>query len=341
MRPLLEVRDLYLHYADRRRDVRAVDGVSFTLENRGQALGVVGESGCGKSSLALAIMRMLPANLARFEGQVLLEGQEIAHLPDNTFRRQVRWRKIALVPQGAMNAFNPVIRVGEQIIEPLLMLERGQVNRRSAQLRAWELLELVGLPAEVYQRFPHELSGGMKQRAMIASALILSPPLLLLDEPTSALDVSVQAQITNLLKRLKRELQLSIIFITHDIALASDVCESLAVMYAGELVELGSAEQVLTAPAHPYTQKLLASVPRLHAAEMPDFIPGAPPDLRQPPAGCRFHPRCPHVMERCRHEPPPICYPPGPSRAADVAEVGRSQARCWLLSPATVSSPGL
>jgi len=325
MTALLEVRDLYLYYADRGGEVRAVDGLSFTLESKGWALGIVGESGSGKSSLALAIMRMMPGNVARFEGKVFLESREIAHLPEHVFRREVRWRKIGLVPQGAMNAFNPVIRVGEQIIEPLLVpvpdRVNGQTDQRSARYRAQELLELVGLPDEVYERFPNELSGGMKQRAMIASALIMSPLLVLMDEPTSALDVSVQAQITNLLKRLKRELRLSLIFITHDIALASDVCDSLAVMYAGELVESGSAEQVLITPAHPYTQKLLASVPRLHASGMPEFIPGTPPDLRRPPAGCRFHPRCPHVMERCRRESPPNFYPqPG------------QRARCWLLN---------
>jgi oligopeptide/dipeptide ABC transporter ATP-binding protein len=317
--PLLEVRDLYLHYADRRGNVRAVDGLSFTVEGKGNALGIVGESGSGKTSLALAILRVLPANVARFEGEVLLEGKDITQLPESTFRQEVRWRGIALVPQGAMNAFNPVIRVGEQIIEPVLA--NGQIDRRSAQSRAENLLDLVGLPAEVYKRFPHELSGGMKQRVMIASALIMNPLLVLMDEPTSALDVSVQAQMTNMLKQLKRELQISIVFITHDIAVASDVCDGLAVMYAGELVELGSAEQVLTAPAHPYSQKLLASIPRLHSPEMPEFIRGAPPDLRQPPPGCRFHPRCPSVMQRCRHHPPPTFYPQPDQRA-----------QCWLLN---------
>ncbi|MDH7485363.1 MAG: ABC transporter ATP-binding protein [Anaerolineae bacterium] len=314
---LLEVRELYLHYADRLGNVHAVDGVSFALEGRGQALGIVGESGSGKTSLALAIMRMLPDNVARFEGEVFLEGRESAHLPEAALRQEIRWRKIALVPQGAMNSFNPVLRVGEQVIEPLLV--SGQADRRSARRRAEELLALVGLPGEVYDRFPHELSGGMKQRAMIASALIMSPALAILDEPTSALDVSVQAQITNLLKRLKQELRLSILFITHDIAVASDVCDCLAVMYAGELVEWGSAEQVLTTPAHPYTQKLLASVPRLRGPERPAFIPGAPPDLRQPPPGCRFHPRCAQATRRCQHEPPPIFQPrPG------------QRVRCWL-----------
>jgi oligopeptide/dipeptide ABC transporter ATP-binding protein len=316
--PLLDIRNLYLHYADRRGDVRAVDGVSLALEGKGQALGVVGESGSGKSSLALAILRILPTNVARFAGEVYLNGREIAHLPDAEFRREVRWRQIALVPQGAMNGFNPVVRVGEQIIEPALIY--GDLSRQIARQKAQELLEWVGLPANIYQRYPHELSGGMKQRAMIASALILSPALVIMDEPTSALDVSIQAQIMNLLKRLKEELGLSLLFITHDIALASDVCDRLAVVYAGELVEIGPAEQMLTSPAHPYSQKLLGSIPRLHDPQMPEFIPGAPPDLRQPPAGCRFHLRCPHVFARCRSESPPSFFPHP-----------EQQTRCWLL----------
>jgi oligopeptide/dipeptide ABC transporter ATP-binding protein len=315
---LLDVRNLYLHYADRRGAVRAVDGISFAIESGGQALGVVGESGSGKSSLATAIMRMVPSNVARFAGEIVLHGQEISRLPEAQFRRAIRWRKLALVPQGALNGFNPVIRVGEQIIEPATVY--GDLDRRRARAKAQELLELVGLSPAVYTRYPHELSGGMKQRAMIAGALILSPALVIMDEPTSALDVSIQAQIMNLLKRLKAELGLSILFITHDIALASDLCDRLAVVYAGEMVEIGSAEQMLTAPAHPYSQKLLSSIPRLHDTQMPDFIPGAPPDLRQPPPGCRFHLRCPQVFHRCKAESPPAFYPqPG------------QMARCWLV----------
>lgn len=318
MPPLLDIHNLYLYYADRRGAVRAVDGVSFTLEGGGQALGIVGESGSGKSSLAAAIMRMLPGNVARFEGDIYLGGQEISRLPEAQFRRKVRWHQIALVPQGAMNGFNPVVRVGEQIIEPATVY--GDMDRRTARQKAEELLARVGLPTEIYNRYPHELSGGMKQRAMIAAALILTPALVILDEPTSALDVSVQAQIMNLLKELKQELGLSILFITHDIALASDLCDRLAVVYAGEIVELGTAEQILTAPAHPYSQKLLASIPRLHDPQMPAFIPGSPPDLRQPPPGCRFHLRCPAVFDRCKAEWPVAFYPqPG------------QMARCWLL----------
>lgn len=316
--PLLDVRNLYLHYADPQGAVRAVDGLSLTLAPNGHALGIVGESGSGKSSLALALMRLLPTNLARYAGEIYFQGEKISGLPDLQFRREIRWRKIALVPQGALNGFNPVLRVGEQIIEPLVV--DGVLGHRMARKRAQELLELVGLTSDSYNRYPHELSGGMKQRAMIAAALIMQPPLIIMDEPTSALDVSVQAQIMNLLKRLKRELGLSIIFITHDIALASDICDSLAVVYAGELAEIGSAEQILLAPQHPYSQKLIASIPRLHDGEMPAFIPGSPPDLRQPPTGCRFHLRCPAVFDRCKVEPPPA-FTPQPGQST----------RCWLV----------
>ena len=318
MSVLLTVRNLYLHYADPLGPVHAVDGISFDLEAGGHALGLVGESGSGKSSLGAAILRMLPSNVARYEGEVLLDGRNLVSLPEAELRSQFRWKKIALVPQGALNGFNPVIRVGEQIIEPAVY--DGAIDRRTARTRACELLERVGLPADIYNRYPHELSGGMKQRAMIAAALILQPPLVIMDEPTSALDVSVQAQIMNLLKDLKQEMGISLIFITHDIALASDVCDSLAVVYAGELVEIGSAEQMLKTPAHPYSQKLLASIPRLHDQALPEFIAGAPPDLRQPPPGCRFHPRCPVVFERCKHETPPEFTP----------NLGQ-RVRCWLL----------
>ncbi|HIC89698.1 MAG TPA: ABC transporter ATP-binding protein [Anaerolineae bacterium] len=318
MTPLLDIRDLRLYYAAPRGPVRAVDGISLRLEGPGQALGLVGESGSGKTSLASALMRMLPRNVACFEGEIYLQGQEVAHLPEEAFRRTVRWQKIALVPQGAMNAFNPVLRVGEQVIEPMLTADGA--SRREAIREGEKLLERVGLPREVFRRYPHELSGGMKQRVMIAAALIMHPPLLLMDEPTSALDVSVQAQITNLLKQLKWELGLSLIFITHDIAVASDVCDMLAVIYAGEIAEQGTADQVLTPPAHPYTQKLLASVPRLHVTRPPEFIPGEPPDLSAPPSGCRFHPRCPYASERCVREQPPLFFP------HETHAV-----RCWLL----------
>jgi oligopeptide/dipeptide ABC transporter ATP-binding protein len=320
MSALLEVRDLEYFYGTSRGPVRAVDGVSFTLEGPGTAMGIVGESGCGKSSMGMAVLRVLGRSVARYAGSVKLEGRELMTLSDEEFRRQVRWTKLSMVFQGALNAFNPVVRVGEQIAEPLETLGgaewRDKAKRRA---RAEKTLELVGLPAEVYTRYPHELSGGMKQRALIAMALIMDPQVVVLDEPTSALDVSVQAQVMNLLKRLKRELGLSLIFITHDIALASDICDTVGVAYAGRLVEVGSMEQVLADPQHPYTERLLTSVPRLHESRPPEFIPGSPPDLVTPPPGCRFHPRCPYRFEPCDKEDPPP-FPAGEGHTA----------RCWL-----------
>lgn len=317
MPPLLEARDLRLHYATARGPVRALDGVSFAIQERGEAVGIVGESGSGKSTLALALMRLLPSNLALFEGQVLLDGRDLTALPLEQFRRDVRWKSIAMVFQGAMGSLNPVLRVGQQIAERPL-LERD-ASRKAVYARAEEMLELVGIPGEVVQRYPHELSGGMKQRVVIAMALMMEPRILILDEPTSALDVSVQAQVMNLLKRLKRERGLSMVFITHDIALASDICDRVLVAYAGEHVESGGIAEVLASPKHPYTRKLIASIPKLHDPRQPEFLEGLPPDLVHPPSGCRFHPRCPFVFEPCATRPPA------------AFAVGETQtARCWL-----------
>ena len=324
--PFLEVKDLQLHYATTRGVVRAVDGVSFTLEQEGETLGIVGESGSGKSSLALALMRVLPRNVAQYTGSVRFQGTELMSLSDEAFRTTVRWKKIALVFQGAMNALNSVLRVGDQIAEPLRLV--GTHSKGEVKGRVEELLGLVGLSQDAFSRYPHELSGGMRQRILIAMALVLEPQLVILDEPTSALDVSIQAQIMNLLKRLRREMGLSIVFITHDIALASDLCDRIAVAYAGELVEEGSAEEVLTAPAHPYTRKLLASMPRLSSATAPEFIPGAPPDLITPPTGCRFHSRCAYAFEPCpQASPPPFAVTEG------------QMARCWLFDEQRRQTP--
>ncbi len=315
--PMLRITDLHVSYQTEAGPLSAVDGVSLTVQP-GESLGLVGESGAGKSSIALALMRLLPRNLARLEGAVELEGSDCDALDDDAFRRQVRWRKIAMVFQGAVESLNPVLRVGDQVTEPLAL--GGGVSKREAVVEARRLLELVRLPAEVFDRYPHELSGGMKQRVLIAMSLVLSPRLLLLDEPTSALDVTVQAQIMDQVKDLKRDLGLTAIFITHDIALASDLCDTIGVMYAGEIVEIGPAEDVLERPQHPYTQLLLASIPRLHQDGQPQFIPGSPPDMVSPPLGCRFHPRCPQAFDRCPLEKPQF-FQTGPSH----------EARCWLV----------
>ncbi len=310
----LDAQNLKLHYSTERGPVHAVDDVSFRIEE-GEGLGVVGESGCGKTSLANSIMRLLPPNIAAYSGTMQFDGEDIMKLPDDEFRSKIRWKKIAMVFQGAMNSLNPVLRVGLQVAEPLIA---NRVSKSQAESKAHDLLHLVGLPDDTSRRFPHELSGGMKQRVVIAMSLVLQPSLLVLDEPTSALDVSIQAQIMNLLKKLKRDLKLSVLFITHDIALASDVCDRFAVLYAGQVIEVGDADHILLEPQHPYTQKLLASTPRLRSDHKPDFISGAPPDLVTPPAGCRFHPRCPYIFEPCRRDPPMY----------SLTEFQAS--RCWL-----------
>ncbi len=321
MTPLLDVRDLVLHYATPRGPVRAVDGVSFAIGEPGEVVGIVGESGSGKTSTAHALMRILPRNVARYDGEVRYDGEDLMALPDERFRKEVRWRTMAMVFQGAMSSLNPVLDVGRQVTERVLV-ERG-ASKGEAYRKAEELLELVGLPRDIIKRYPHELSGGMKQRVVLAMALMLDPRILILDEPTSALDVSVQAQVMNLLKRLKRERGMAMVFITHDIALASDLCDRVLVAYGGEHVESGMLDEVLTAPKHPYTQKLIASVPRLHDPAQPEFIPGRPPDLVEPPAGCRFHPRCAFAFEPCDHDVPPWLDGGGTQRA-----------RCWLLAQA-------
>lgn len=300
---LLSVHDLHLYYGAGDRVVRAVDGVSLTIENRGEAVGIVGESGSGKTSMATALMRMLPKNVARFDGSIQLNGTELTTLDLDTFRRDIRWQRIAMVFQGSMSILNPVLRIGFQIAEPLLA--NGHASKKDAYHRVDQLLERVGLSSDIASRYPHELSGGQKQRVVIATALIMNPDLLILDEPTSALDVSVQAQIMNLLKDLKEDPGISMIFITHDIGLASDLCDRIAVAYAGQHVELGSAERVLLDPHHPYTNLLLRSLPRLHDSTPPQAMPGQPPDLSAPPPGCRFHPRCPWAFDRCLTEMPP------------------------------------
>ena len=315
---LLEVRDLAVEYSTERGPLRAVDGISFDLQ-AGEALGIIGESGSGKTSMATALMRLLPRNGTLVAGSIHLGGEDIGALSAEDFRRDVRWSRMAMVFQGAMHSLNPVLNVGDQIGE---RLRADGMSKSDTSARVLELLARVGLPAGTAERYPHELSGGMKQRIMIATALTHDPPTLILDEPTSALDVSIQAQIMNLLKELKAERDIAMLFITHDLALASDLCDRIAVVYAGQLRELGSAEDVLTGAADPYTQRLLASIPSLNEATAPDFLPGAPPDLRDEIAGCRFAARCPLVFEPCDSEPPPYL---------EVSDA--HHARCWRHDP--------
>jgi peptide/nickel transport system ATP-binding protein len=313
-RPILEVRDLKLHYFTSKGAVRALDGLSFDLYP-GETLGLVGESGCGKTTTGVALLNM-PSPPGRIvSGSILLDGTEIVGMNDRALRREVRWTKISMVFQGAMNCLTPVYTIRDLMVEtyhghaPAAPLDAAGLEALMAKY-----VRLVGLPESVLGRYPHELSGGMKQRVVIAMALFLEPKVIVMDEPTTALDVIVQAQILNLVKSLKRDLGLAYIFITHDLATEAEIADRIMVMYAGRMAELGTSEDIFgrggegrrEGPLHPYTQKLLASTPRLRrrVSELA-FIPGSPPDLVAPPPGCRFAPRCSYARAKCLAAEPP------------------------------------
>lgn len=307
MDTILEVKNLRLYYHTSKGVVKALDNVSFNLK-KGETLGLVGESGCGKTTTGVALLRM-PSPPGRIEegSQIILDGRDIMPLSDRQIRKDVRWEEVAMVFQGAMNCLTPVYTIGKQMMETLQ--EHRDMDKVQATELIKEYLNLVGLPPEVMNRYPHELSGGMKQRIVIATALFLKPKVVILDEPTTALDVIVQAQIINLLKKLKKTFDLSFIFITHDLALEAEVCDRICVMYAGKIAELGTNAQIYgkQGPMHPYTEKLLQATPLLKKkVDTLSFIPGAPPDLIDPPKGCRFNPRCHKVMDKCREEEPPL-----------------------------------
>ena len=323
--PLLAVENLRTHFKLESGWVKAVDGVSFRL-NDGEALGLAGESGCGKTTTALSLVRLLPANARIRKGSAMeLFGIDLVPKTEDQLRRY-RWREISIVFQGAMNALNPVRRIGEQIAEPIEV--RLGLSQDVARKRASELLELVGIPRQRAASYPHELSGGMRQRTMIAMALACDPAIVIGDEPTTALDVMVQAQILELLERLRRELGLSLILITHDLSVIAETCDRTLIMYAGKVAEEGPVSRIFSAPRHPYTQKLLAAFPNIHADRRSlETIPGSPPDLRNPPAGCRFNPRCSFAMDICREvEPPEVVYPDGVRVACHLHVAGRDGA---------------
>ncbi len=298
---LLKLEDLVLYFKTSRGEVQAVDHVNLEL-HKNKAVVILGESGCGKSSMAKAILRLLPRNVGQYHGKVLLEDFDVMSLSDEEFRRQVRWVKMSMVPQAAMNALNPVLRAGEQVAEPA-MIHLGMDKEEALDL-ARQMFENVGVPVDFLTRYPFELSGGMRQRVAIAMALITKPQLIVLDEPTSALDLLTQANIMNVLKTIKWETGTSYILITHDIATSSELADEVAVMYAGQIVEINDAESFFQEPLHPYSQRLMASVPRLYGDEEPDFIPGRPPSLLNPPTGCRFADRCHLRFDKCDEEPP-------------------------------------
>jgi len=298
---LLEIEKLVLHFKTRAGVVQAVDGVNFELDTN-RAVVVLGESGCGKSSLAKAILRLLPRNVERYSGHVNLQGTDVMAFDEEEFRKNVRWVGISLVPQAAMNSLNPVLKVGDQVAEPAIT--HLGLSKADALGLVHKMFQHVGVPRDFVERYPFELSGGMRQRVALAMALVTSPALIVLDEPTSALDLLTQANIMNVLKRIKQELGTSFILITHDIATSSELADEVAVMYAGQIVEVGHARDFFPAPLHPYAQMLMASVPRLRSDSDPMFITGQPPSLLNPPKGCRFAARCPFRFEKCDEEPP-------------------------------------
>ncbi len=291
---VLELRGLAIEYRLARNSVRAVDGVDLEIRER-EILGLAGESGCGKSTIANAVMQILRPPAQIVGGSILFRGEDVARMSEDA-RRRFRWSKVSMVFQSAMNALNPLMRVEDQFAD--MMRAHGRGSRRASNARAAELLDLVGIDRRRLRSYPHELSGGMRQRVIIAMALALQPELVILDEPTTALDVVVQREILQQVQEIQRELGFSVLFITHDLSLLLEVANRIAIMYAGEIVEAASADALAADPRHPYTQGLLRSFPPLQGPlTRLTGIPGSPPDLASPPAGCRFHPRCSYCVE--------------------------------------------
>jgi len=301
---IIEVRNLSINYlTDNGTALRAVEDVSFSLE-QGHSLGLVGESGCGKTTAMLGLLRLLPAEGRIVSGEVWYEGVDLMRISEREMRKY-RWSKMSIVFQGAMNALNPVRKVGDQIAEAILLHE--DVDKATASRRVDELLETVGITPEMAGQYPYQYSGGMRQRAMTAMALACSPNILIADEPTTALDVMIQAQILNLLQRLQKELDLSIIMVTHDLGVVAEICDDVLVMYGGKTAEYASVDVIYNDPLHPYTQRLMQAFPDIdNPTSTLASIPGFPPPLDALPPGCRFEPRCHLRSEICSVENPPL-----------------------------------
>lgn len=296
--PFLEVRNLTTRYTTTRGEVYALENVSFTLE-KGESLGIAGESACGKSTLGLSLIRMILGGTI-VSGKIILDGVSILDLPESKFSEKLRWKEIAMVFQGAMNSLDPVYTVKQQFYE---ILKQHKYSGDYKKLIS-DATRSVNLDESVLAKYPHELSGGMKQRIVIAMALLLKPKIVIADEPTTALDVLIQAQIVNLLKKLKKN-GMTVIMITHDLAILSEIAEKVGIMYGGKIIEFGSSFEIYKNPKHPYTKALLESIPTLHGTK-PKFIKGNPPDLIEPQEKCMYIDRCPKAMEKCKKNPPKI-----------------------------------
>lgn len=313
---VLEMRHLRVSYGTQFGPLYAVDGVDLTIQP-GETLGLVGESGCGKSTMARAVLALLPDG-AGMEGEIFFAGKDLSGLTHEELRR-IRGEEISLIFQEPMTRLDPLMRVEEHFLQ-MIKAHRSDVSKSSAQRMTLEALASMGIPPSRANQYPHEFSGGMRQRIMIALAIVLRPGLVVADEPTTALDVLVEAQILDILRTLSGQEDVSVLLITHNLGIVAEICDRVAVMYAGKVVEVGSVDEVFRAPKHPYTQGLLASVIHLGSARLVS-IPGAPPDLLDPPPACRFHPRCPHAMKVCTTiEPPPT-------------DAGESRVACWLYGP--------
>ena len=329
--PVLEVDNVSVRYRVARGDVQAVNNVSFTL-HKGEALALIGESGSGKTTLSLALIQMLVSAARVSEGSVTYfrdgKAQDVLKLRGERMRK-FRWSECAMVFQGAQNAFNPVLKLREQFFDTARA--HGKGDRNWVKKRTLDLFKLVRLdPERVYNAYPHELSGGMKQRALLALGVLLDPQVVILDEPTTALDILTQRAIIDVLSEMQDRLGFSIIFISHDLALAAEMADRVATMYAGAVVEMGTVDDIFYEPLHPYTLGLLRSVPRLSGSQDLISIPGTPPDLVDPPSGCRFHPRCPFASEKCKQESPPLMdYGAG------------HQAACWHTDKVIEAREGL